>query len=80
MNWSGEVIRQLQAYVLNLLLFWKFEHKCKFGELLVLLCTCNEGHHFYLNDMQINYAMEYLNYDNENAKIIKNKFIFEVYV
>jgi len=46
----------------------------------VILCTCNEGHHFYLNDKQTNFVMEYLNDYNENAKIIKIKFIFEVYV
>ena len=53
MNCSGEVIRQLQAYVLNLLFSLKFEHKCGFGDLLtfLILCTCNEGHQFYLNDM-----------------------------
>jgi len=33
MNCSGEVIRQLQAYVLNLLFSWMFEHKCGFGDL-----------------------------------------------
>ena len=37
-NCSGEVIRQLQAYVLNLLFFWKFEHKCGFGDILTF---CN---------------------------------------
>ena len=36
----------------------------------VILCTCNEGHHFYLNDMQANYVMEYLNDYNENAKML----------
>jgi len=45
----------------------------------VILCTCNEGHHFYLNDMQTNNVMEYLNDYNKNAKIIKIKFVFEVY-
>jgi len=34
MNCSCEVIRQFQAYVLNLLFSWKFEHKCGFGDLL----------------------------------------------
>ena len=38
-----------------------------------MLCTCNEGHHFYLNDMQTNYVMEYLNDYNGNAKLIKIK-------
>ena len=28
MNCLGEVIRQLQSYVLNLLFSWKYEHKC----------------------------------------------------
>jgi len=35
---------------------------------------------FYLNDKQTNYVMEYLNDYNENAKIIKIKIVFEVYV
>jgi len=30
--------------------------------------------------MQTNYVMEYLNDYNQNAKIIKIKFVFEVYV
>jgi len=30
--------------------------------------------------MQTNYEMEYLNGYNENAKIIKIKFVFDVYV
>jgi len=30
--------------------------------------------------MQTNYVMEYLNDFNETAKIIKIKFVFEVYV
>jgi len=30
--------------------------------------------------MQTNNVMEYLNHSNENDKIIKIKFIFEVYV
>jgi len=80
MNCSGKVIRQLQAYVLNLLFSWKFEHKCAFGDLLTvcnILCTCNEGHHFYLNDIQTNYVMVYLNDYNENAK---NIIFFKVYV
>ena len=82
MNCLGEVIRQLHAYVLNLLFSWKFEHKCGFGDLFTfcntfnVLCTCNEGHHFYLNDMQTNYVMEYLTDYNENAKIIKIKFVY----
>jgi len=29
--------------------------------------------------MQTNYVMKYVNDYNENAKIIKNKFVFEVY-
>ena len=29
--------------------------------------------------MQTNYVMEYLNDNNENAKIIKIKFVFKVY-
>ena len=34
MNCSGEVIGQLQAYVLSLLFSWKFKHKCGFEDLL----------------------------------------------
>jgi len=41
MNCSGKVIRQLQAYVLNLLFSWKFEHKCGFGDILTF---CNIMH------------------------------------
>ena len=48
--------------------------------MFVILCTCNECHHFYFNDMQTNFVMEYLNEYNENAKIIKIKIVFEVYV
>jgi len=33
-NCSGEIIRQLQAHVLNILYSWKFEHTCGFGDLL----------------------------------------------
>jgi len=48
MNCSGDVIRQLQAYVLNLLFSWKFEHKCGFGDLLtfIISCICVEGYNF----------------------------------
>jgi len=60
---SGEVIRQLHAYVL----------------IFFFLESLNTNH-FYLNGMQTNYVMEYLNDYNENAKIIKFKFVFEVYV
>ena len=47
-----------------------------------MLCPCNEGHRFYLNDMHTHYVMEYLNdyRSNENAKIIKIKFVLEVNV
>jgi len=41
MNCSGKVIRQFQAYVLNLLFSRKFEHKCGFGDLLTF---CNSMH------------------------------------
>ena len=34
----------------------------------------------FLNDMQTNNVMGYLNDYNENAKIIKIKFVFKVYV
>ena len=44
----------------------------------VILCTCNEGHHFYLNDMQTNYVMKYLNDYNDNAKIIKKNCFWRV--
>jgi len=81
MNCSGEVIRHLQSYVLESFFHESLNTNVDLDifQHFVILCTCNTGHYFF-NDMQTNYVMEYLNGYHENANIINIKFVFEVYV
>ena len=78
MNCSYEAIRQLQAYGLNLLFSWKFEDKCGFGDFFlhfVMLSTRDKGNKCFWSDMHTYYVMEYHNDYNDNAIVIRNKFV-----
>ena len=46
----------------------------------VMLCTRDKGNKCFLSDMHTYYVIEYVNDFNDNAIVIRNKFVFKVYV